>query len=303
VEANVAFSAEGKPSNPNEPQNVSFRAVSPGYFRAMGVAVRLGRVFNEGDRAGAPQAAVINETLAKRYFPGENPVGKRVSMNENPKPDDWITVIGVVNDVKSTMLSGGSSPELYRDFRQFIFAPFATTLTLRTAYGDPMRLAAAAQREIREFNPDQPITELNTMRQLVALNVSQPKFYTVMLGLFAAIALLLAAAGLYGVLSCSVSQRIQEIGIRVALGAPRSTIFRQVIGHALVLVGTGVALGLAGSFALTRLIASQLFQTTATDPVTLASVSVLLIAVGLAASYVPARKAVGIDPMSALRCE
>lgn len=303
VETNVGFSAEGKPNNPSEPQTVSFRPVSPGYFRAMGVAVRLGRVFNEGDRAGAPPVAVINEALAKRYFPGENPVGRRVSMNENPKPDDWITVIGVVNDVKSAYLGGGSGPELYRDFRQFIFAQFATTLTLRAAYDNPMRLAAAAQSEIRQINPDQPITELKSMSQVVALNVAQPKFYTIMLGLFAGIALVLAAAGLYGVLSYSVGQRVQEIGIRIALGAPRGAIFRQVVGQALALVGAGVALGLAGAFALTRLIASQLFQTKATDPPTLASVSLLVIAVGLAASYTPARRAMEVDPMSALRCE
>jgi putative ABC transport system permease protein len=303
VEANGTFAAEGRPAARGEQQLVSLRAVSPGYFRAMGIAVRVGRVLGEGDGAGAPQVAVVNEALARRYFPNENPVGKRISMSSNPKADEWITVIGVVNNVRSLSLGGEAGPEMYRDFRQFFFAPFATTLALRTGHGDPMRLAAAAQREIRRINPDQPITELKTMRQVVALNVAQPRFYTVMLGLFAAIALVLAAAGLYGVLSYSVSQRAQEIGIRMALGAPREAIFRQVVGHALGLVAAGVALGLAGAFALTRLIASQLYQTEPTDPLTLASVSLLLLAVGAAASYLPARRAVGIDPISALRCE
>ena len=206
--------------------------------------------------------------------------------------------------MSGTCCSGGNlEPEMYRDYRQFFFAPFAITLTLRAQGDDPARLAVAAQKEVRAASPDQPISDLKTMRKVISDNVSQPRFYTLLLGIFAGIALLLAATGLYGVLSYSVSQRSQEIGIRMALGASRKTIFGLVLRDALLLVGTGLLLGLAGSLALTRLIAAQLYQTTPTDPATFAGISALMLLVAAAAAYVPARRAVAVDPIVALRCE
>jgi len=301
VDANATFVAEGHPVPPGERQFVKLRAVSPGYFRVMGIPLRRGRVFHQADGPAAPAVVVVNDALVRRYFPNEDPLGKRVSLSG--KADAWLTIVGVVNDVKFLTLTGDPAPEMYRDFRQFFFAPFATTFTLRTAADDPMQLAAAAQREIRAINPDQPISDLRTMRQVMSDNVATPRFYMLLLGGLAAMALLLAAIGVYGVLSYSVSQRVHEIGIRVALGAPRHVIFRQVVGQALVLAGVGVAAGLAGSFALTRLIASQLYGVTATDPLTFASVSLLLVAVAATASYLPARRAMAVDPMTALRFE
>ena len=211
--------------------------------------------------------------------------------------------MGVVNDVRNLNLGDEPEPEMYFDYRQFFFAPFAMTLVLRTLAADPAQVAAAAQREIRAVAPDQPIADVKTMGDVVSGNVSQPRFYTLLLGIYAAIALLLAATGLYGVLSCAVSQRLQEIGIRLALGASKGSIFRLVMGHALMLVSIGTLLGLAGSWALTRLIAAQLYRTQATDPATFAVVAGLMIALALAATYIPARRALKVDPATALRCQ
>jgi len=209
----------------------------------------------------------------------------------------------VVKDVKYRELGGNLEPEMYRDYRQFFFAGFAMTVVLRGQSDDPMRLAGLAQREIRALSPDQPISDLKSMRKVISDNVSQPRFYTLLLGVFAAIALLLAVTGLYGVLSYSVSQRAHEIGIRMALGASRLGIFRLVLGQVMVLVSAGVILGLAGAFALTRLIATQLYQTTPTDPATFLAVSGMMIAVAAAAAWIPARRALKVDPIIALRCE
>jgi putative ABC transport system permease protein len=192
---------------------------------------------------------------------------------------------------------------MYFDYRQFFFAPFAVTLVLRTNSADPMRAAAAAQKEIRSLAPDQPVCDVKTMREVVSANVSQPRFYTLLLAVYAAIALLLAAAGVYGVLSCAVNQRLREIGIRLALGASRRDIFRMVLGHSLALISIGTLLGLAGSWALTRLIAAQLFHTRATDPATFAAVAALMIAFSLAATTLPACRALKVDPAIALRAD
>jgi putative ABC transport system permease protein len=211
--------------------------------------------------------------------------------------------VGVVNDVRNLNLGDEPEPEMYFDYRQFFFAPFAMTLVLRTLGADPMQVAAAAQKEIRAIAPGQPISDVKTMSDVVSGNVSQPRFYTLLLGIYAAIALLLAATGLYGVLSYAVSQRLQEIGIRLALGATRRDVFGLVMGHALRLVSIGTLLGLAGAWALTRLIAAQLYRTQATDPATFAAVAGLMTAVALGATYVPARRALKVDPAIALRRE
>ncbi|MCX6632083.1 MAG: ABC transporter permease [Candidatus Solibacter sp.] len=303
VDANSTFVVEGHLPPNGERQLVKLRAVSPGYFRAMGIGLRQGRVFDDADtRDGSAKVIVVSESLVRRYFPHQNPIGKRITQSTEGK-GPFATVVGVVNDVPSLNLADAPEPEMYFDYRQFFFAPFAMTLVLRTHAADPMHVAAAAQKEIRAITPDQPISDVKTMRDVLSGNVSQPRFYTLLLGIYAAIALLLAAIGLYGVLSYAVSQRLQEIGIRLALGASRGHVFRLVMGHALMLLGIGTLLGLAGSWALTRLIAAQLFRTQATDPATFAAVSGLMLAVALAATYVPARRALKVDPAMALRSE
>jgi putative ABC transport system permease protein len=299
VDANGTFAVEGHPPAPGETQLVKLRIASPGYFRAMGLTLRRGRVFDESDTADASPVAVVSESLARKYFPGEDAVGKRITMSSEGKPP-FMTIIGVVKDVRHMNLGANVDPEMYRDYRQFFFAPFAVTVALRMQSGDPMRIAGLAQREIRALSPDQPISDLKTMTRVVADNVSQPRFYTLLLTIFAAIAMLLAATGLYGVLSYSVTQRAREIGVRIALGASRQAIFGLVLREAMVMVGVGIVLGLGGSVALTRLMAAQLFQTTPTDPATFAVVSLLMLAVAAAAVYVPARRAVQVEPIIAL---
>jgi putative ABC transport system permease protein len=303
VDANSTFAVEGHVPPNGERQLVKLRAVSPGYFRAMGVGLRQGRLFGDADvRDGGAKVVVVSESLARKYFPREDPVGRRITQDTQGK-GPFATIVGVVNDVHNLHLGDAPEPELYFDYRQFFFAPFAMTLVLRTHSADPVQLAAAAQKEIRAITPDQPISDVKTMRDVVSGNVAQPRFYTLLLGIYAVIALLLAATGLYGVLSYAVSQRVQEIGIRLALGASRRSIFALVMGRALMLVSIGTLLGLAGSWALTRLIAAQLYRTQATDPATFATVAGLMIAVALAATYVPARRALKVDPVVALRCE
>jgi putative ABC transport system permease protein len=300
VESNATFATEGHPAPPGERQLVRLRVVSPGYFRAMGIAVRRGRVFGEGDGDGAPAVAVINEALARKYFPNEDPVGRRVTMNE-AGTGPFMEVVGLIRDVKTgQQLSGETTPELYRDYRQFFFAGFAAALTLRSEGADPEQLAGAAQKEIRAANPDQPVSDVRSMSKVVSDAVSTPRFYTLLLSAYAGIALALAATGLYGVLSYSVSRRAHEIGVRMAMGANGRSIFRLVIVEALRLAGIGIALGIGGGLALTRLIATQLFQTAPTDPLTFAAVSALMLAVAIAAACVPAMRALRLDPVQAL---
>ena len=303
VDANSTFVVEGRLPPNGERQLVKLRTVSPGYFRAMGIALRQGRVF---DAAAPPDASakvvIVSESLVRKYFPHQNPIGQRITQSTEGK-GPFATVVGVVNDVRNLNLADEPEPEMYFDYRQFFFAPFAMTLVLRTHSADSMQVAAAAQREIRAITPDQPISDVKTMRDVVSGNVSQPRFYTLLLGIYAAIALLLAATGLYGVLSYAVSQRLREIGIRLALGASHRSIFHLVMRQALTLVGIGTLLGLAGSWALTRLIASQLYRTQATDPVTFAAVAALMIGVALAATCIPARRALKVDPAIALHAE
>jgi putative ABC transport system permease protein len=301
VDANSTFAVEGHIPPPGERQLVKLRTVSPGYFRAMGIVLRQGRVFDDSD-TGESKVVVVSQSLVRKYFAHENPIGKRITQDTHGK-GPFATIIGVVGDVPNLNLADAPEPEMYFHYRQFFFAPFAVTLVLRTHSAGSERLAGVAQKEIRDIAPDQPISDVKTMREVVSNNVSQPRFYTLLLGTYAAIALLLAATGLYGVLSWSVSQRLREIGIRVALGASRPSIIRLVMGHALVLVSAGTLLGLAGSWALTRAIAAQLYRTEPTDPATFLAVAALMIAIALAATYVPARRALKVDPAAALHCE
>jgi predicted lysophospholipase L1 biosynthesis ABC-type transport system permease subunit len=241
---------------------------------------------------------VINEALARRYFPGENPVWRFIAWGKPP----GARIVGVVANTKQLDLHTETQPEMFHDFRQHLFAPFAAAFTLRTS-GDAMQVAAAAQREIRALHPDQPVLDVQTMLDVVRNASARPRFYAVLLAVFAALALLLAAAGLYGVLAYTVSRRTRDIGIRMALGASAGAVFGEVMRSALALVMAGVALGLACSLALTRLIIAQLYRTPPADPVILVSVAALLVAVAALAAAIPARRAVRIDPAAALRCE
>ncbi len=297
AEAVLTFSAEGTPPlAPGEKDRmVPYRAVSAEYFRTLGIPLLLGRTFSDADQAGAPRVAIVNRALARQFWPGENPIGKQLHM------ESWVPIVGVVANVKHKSLASEPEGELYLPYLQFLGAAHSS-LVIRT-HAPPASMAATIKKKIRELQPDQPVVALRTYEQAMADLVSEPRLYTVLLGVFGALALALAAAGVYGVLSCSATQRRQEIGIRMALGASRVDILRMMVRHGGVYVLAGIAVGLGGAFAATRLLSTLLYNVKPTDPATFIVVSVLLAAVALVAIYVPSRRATKVDPIEALRCE
>jgi len=291
------FQIEGRPPRPTgEGLNTNFNLASPDYFRALGIPVKSGRFFDHRDAEGTPEVVVINETMARRFWPDEDPLGKRLRIAENP----WRTVVGVVGDVKNNGLSAETKPEMFYPLAQSPL-PFMT-LVVRSDT-DATALASAVQREVREVDKEQPVYDVKTMEQRVAESVSSQRLTTLLVSLFAALAITLAGIGIYGVISYSVTQRTHEIGVRVALGARGADVLRLVVGQGMKLVLIGVGLGLAGALALTRLVSSFFFGVSAADPLVYAGVSLLLLAVALAACLIPARRAMKVDPMVALRYE
>ena len=292
---------------PGKAPQVLFYVTSPGYLEALGIPLLRGRFFDERDDVNAQLVGVVDEVFARAIFPGEDAVGKRLRGYAPGMPD--MEIVGVVGQVSQ---SGPDAPQpvrpqLYYAFRQVpekYLPDFMgdVTVTVRTA-GDPSPVVAAARREARALDPAQPLYSVVTMEEVMAQSVATQKLSTLLLGLFAGVALLLAAVGLYGVMSYTVTQRTHEIGVRVALGAGRRDILRMVVGQGMLLTAAGIAVGLLGAFALTRLMASLLYGVSATDPLVFAAVSLLLAAVALLASYIPARRATKVDPMVALRYE
>jgi putative ABC transport system permease protein len=277
----------------------------PDYFRTMGIPVVRGRNFTERDTMKAPPVLIVNEALARQYFPNEDPIGKRVApgFSTLPVSDDesgMREIVGVVADVKHQSLQGTSQPEIY--FAQSQMPMSAMTVVVR-ASGDPRALQQSMRGVVQSLDADAPVYAIRTVEELLNRSVATPRFNTLLLGLFAAVALILTTVGLYGVIACSVSENTQQIGIRMALGAQRSDVFRLIVGQGVALTIGGVAIGLAAAYALTRLMSSLLFGVGATDPWTFGGVAVLLIGVASIACYVPARRAMNVDPMVALRYE
>ncbi|MEP7343281.1 MAG: ABC transporter permease [Acidobacteriota bacterium] len=296
------FTVEGKEQGPG--QDANNRQVTAGYLETMGVKLRQGRFFDEHDDAQSQPAAIINETMARQYWPGENAVGKRFKLGGTDSTSPWRTVVGVVGDVKEMGLEAPPKAETFYPFQQLpdMLWNMPRDLTVRTS-GDPMSLVAAVRQAVWSVDPAQPISNVRTMDEIMAEEVAQRRIGMTLLAAFAALALLLASLGIYGVLSYAVTQRTQEIGIRMALGANRLAVLRLVMADGLRLAAAGVAIGLGVSFALTRLMTGLLFGVSASDPRTLAGVTLLLTAVALLACYVPARRATKVDPMIALRYE
>jgi putative ABC transport system permease protein len=274
--------------------------VMPGYFAAMNIPVLQGRVFDDHDRAAQqPHLVVINQTLAKQFYPNESPVGKRLSVQWG-HPNDPYEIAGVVGDVHEKSLDADPKPGVFVANLQ---EPNGfSNLVVRT-HGDPKLLAQAIQREIHALDHDIPISDVKTMDEDVAASVAAPRFNTILLAGFAGLALALSAVGIFGVISYSVAQRTQELGIRRALGANSCSMMRLVLVEGLGLAGIGLAIGLAGALAVTRLLESLLFGVTATDPLTFGVVGAILALVALLASYLPARRAAAVDPIVALRYE
>jgi putative ABC transport system permease protein len=265
----------------------------------MGIPLRSGRSFSEHDSAEAPKVMVINENMARRYWPNEDPIGKRVTMKDWGEPLTG-EVIGVAGDVKSGGPDSDTHAMIYWPYTQFpiIF----NTLVVRTE-GDPLRIAAAVKSQIWSVDKDQPIASIATMESVLGNSVAPRRFNMLLLSIFASLALALAAVGIYGVISYTVTQRTQEIGIRVALGARSSDVLRLVVGQGMRLTLVGVAAGLAVAFAVTRLMSSLLYGVSATDGSTFVVIALLLTGVALLACYLPARRATKVDPMIALRSE
>lgn len=296
----LAFEIDGRPPlPPGSSQSTNFYSVSSDYFKAMGIPLRRGRVFTAQDTKDSPRVAVINETMVEKIFPDEDPIGKRIRFGDKGKNPEF-EIVGIVGDVKQYGLDQPTTMQTYEPYTQQTF-PYMT-LVVRTA-GDPTNLGAVIRSEVLKLDKEQPATNIKTLNEFFSISIAQQRFSVVLLGVFAAVALVLAAVGIYGVLSYAVTQRTHEIGIRMALGAGRRHVFRLVVGGGMLLSLIGVAGGLAAAFALTRLLESLLFGVTATDTVTFASVAGVLLAVALLACYIPARRATKVDPLVALRYE
>jgi putative ABC transport system permease protein len=295
------FSIEGKPLPPPE-QRVEYpvEVVSPGYFETIGMTVVRGRGFTEADHAEAPRAIVINETLARLGWPDQDPIGRRMKSGDENSKAPWMTVVGVIRDAHRASVTLAIRPELYMCTLQS--TPRTQTLFVRTA-GDPNAIVPAIRRELQSLDPQLPIFGVTTLQQALALTLTQPRFQAVLLTGFAAIALLLATIGIYGVTSHAVSQRTQEIGIRMAMGAARRDVLRLILLQHLRPALAGLALGLVGAVILSRSLQSLLFGVGATDPATFLLVAVLLLLVAAAACWLPARRATRVDPLIALRAE
>lgn len=295
---NMQFNIESNPL-PNGDENVRYSAVAPNYFNVLKAQIRTGRDFNDQDDLRAPPVAIINETLARRYFPDGQPIGKRIVLGYLGRRLVR-EVVGVSSDVKQEELGSATKPEMYVPMQQIPW--FGTALIVRTT-GDPMRLKKDLQAAIWQVDKDLPVSGVETVEQHLSNLRAEPRLYTLLLGVFAVIALLLASIGIYGVMSYSVTERTHEIGIRMALGAGQADVLGFVIKQGLTLTMIGLAIGVAVSLALTRLMESLLFGVSSTDPLTFVVISLLLAIVSIFATYLPARRATRVDPMIALRYE
>jgi putative ABC transport system permease protein len=304
ADINGTFDIEGRPPAAfDSPQNAGYRVISPDYFRAMSIPLIRGLGLGAQDSGNVPQVALVNQRMARQFWHGEEPVGKRIKFQGmEPTPPQWMTIVGVVGDVRQAGLTRDPEPEVFVPFAQHVTGRLAFPNLLVRGAGDPKALASAVREVVRKLDKNVPV-EFATMDALVADSVAQQRFQMRLLALFAGLALALAAVGIYGVISYSVSRRTHEIGIRMALGAERADVVRLVIAQGMGMALAGIAIGVAGALALSRVLTSQLYQVSATDALTYAVVSVLLLMVALASTYIPARRATAVDPITALRYE
>jgi putative ABC transport system permease protein len=292
------YPKDGPPPRPGEELVSAARVASPDYFRTMGVPVVEGRAFSDADRADTQKVVIINQTLARKFFPGADPLGRQLHLGLN---DLDAVIVGVVGDVRHQTLDKEAGPEFYVPFAQVPFGDMS--LVVRTRTDDPAGLSAPLRGAVQAVDKDIPLFKLQTMRSLIGHSVARQRFSMTLIAVFAGLALALAMAGIFSVMSFLVAQRTHEIGIRMALGAQRRDILRMVVSHAMRLALVGVVVGLLAAFALTREMASLLYQVSTTDPLIFGGIAALLALVALAACLVPARRATKVDPMVALRYE
>ena len=304
------FAVEGRPlSKPGESPNAVYRAVFPGYFRTMGIPLLRGRDITSADSVSAPGVVIINHRLARRYWPGQDPIGKRITLDDPQTNPAWLTVVGVTYDTKQAEWTSAPRPELYipvlqsRDYLQDPSGHFEyMTLVVRSA-GDPAVLANDLKIAVDALDKNVPISEITTLDQAIDDLNAQPRFELWLLAAFAGLAVLLAALGVYGVMGYSVSRRTHELGVRMALGADQSNVVRLIVRQAMTMALIGTLCGLAAGFLLTGMMAKLLYGVGTTDPLTFVGASAIVCGVALLASYLPARRATRIDPVRALRCE
>lgn len=299
LQVSDTFNVEGVLSadDANSPMG-SILFSTPGYFKTLGVPVQQGRDFTVRDNSTSPRVVIINETLARKYFPNGNSIGKRFKEGGSDRTSNpWMEIVGVVGDVKYEGLDIPTAPAYYIPFQQNPIRGMNLVVSTSLA---PSAATAAIRAEVRNIDPEIPVSRVRTMEKLVSESVAQPRFRTFLIGVFSAVAMLLAAIGIYGVVAYSVSQRTQEIGIRMALGAQPRDVLRLVVRQGMGLTVMGAGIGLIGAFGLTRVMSNLLFGVGASDPLTFAAISLLLIFVALLACYIPARRAARLDPMAAL---
>lgn len=300
LDIELSFQIEGRaPYKPGEEATADYTVIGNDYFRAMNIALRRGRVFTNQDTANSPEVMVVSEAFVKRYFPNEEPIGRRIVFDGDDKTPREI--VGVVADIKRNGLDVDVQPELYVSHVQR--PERRLNLVIRTEAQDASQITQAARAEVRAFDPNQIIWRAQTLEELLGTSVAPRRFNMLLLGIFAGVALVLAGVGLYGVMSYSVSWRTHEIGIRMALGAKGADVLRLVVRQGMTMTLIGLALGLIGAFLLSRVMADLLYGVSATDPLTFAGVSIVLLAVALLACLIPARRATRVDPIIALRTE
>jgi predicted permease len=297
---NTSMTIEGKQPAPNEEFHARYHVASPDYFRALGVSLLSGRFFTDADRKDAPSVVLINRAMAEKYWPHENAVGKRITFDDHPKEKDWLTVVGVVADVKDKPNSANAEPAFWWSSLQ---VPFTNMSLVVRSGSDPQLLTDAVRDAVKRLDPSLAVAKVQLMDEIVQGSVATPRFAFVLVGLFAGLAIVLAAIGTYGVIAYSVSQRTAEFGLRVAMGAQRVDVLRLVLMQAARLVLTGTMLGIVLGLTLGRVLKSLIYEVNPADPLTFTAVGPLVIAVAVLACYVPARKATQADPMTALRAE
>jgi putative ABC transport system permease protein len=276
---------------------IGVHRVSSGYFKTMKIPLLRGRMFTDADRKDSPKVVLVSESAARRFWPGEDPIGKPIGIGQNGF-DDHVQVIGIVGDVRYRQMDESPRPELYMTFQQSTRPNMV--LSLRTQ-GNPTALTQAVEREVHALNKELPVFDVKTMNERIRDATARARFSATLLAIFAAIALVLAAVGIYGVMSFLVTQRTHEIGIRIALGAKPADVLSLVVGRGAVLALAGIAIGVAGASASTRVLGTLLYEVKPGDPATYVTIALVLAAVALLASYIPARRAGSVDPSSALR--
>jgi putative ABC transport system permease protein len=298
----ITFDVDGRPpARPGEETALDIRVATPGYLPTVGIPLRRGRLFTNADRQGSQPVALLNETAVREHFPNEDPIGKRIVMGWGRDSTTVTgTVVGIVGDVKQSSLDVPTVSEIWFPHAQL---PLTEMSVVVQAQRDPAELGAVVRRTVQGLDADLPVSDFRTLESVVARSVAQPRLYATLLAVFAALALLLAALGVFGVMTYAVAQRTREIGIRMALGAAGGDVVRMIVRGGLTLAGAGVVIGLAVALVATRVLRSLLFGVSATDPATFAGVAVLLVGVALVASWIPARAATRIDPNVALRAE